>query len=137
MPDTLIKVVVLKALSEQEILPHNRWHPDIPPVASVRPGTDFITECLDWTGGQIVNDDGANDVRDVNLKRCHHLFGPIEAKGAKPGDLLVVDILDIGPLPEPRWGLYGDLRQDHRRGRGQPRSRAQTQAALDDRSLSP
>ena len=107
MPDTLIKVDVSKAPKDQEIRPHNRWHPDIPPVASVRPGSDFIIECLDWTGGQIVNDDGANDVRDVNLRRCHHLFGPIEVKGAKPGDLLVVDILDIGPLPDSRWGYTG------------------------------
>ena len=53
-----------------------------------------------WTGpaGQIKNDDNAADVRDCYLPPCHHLVGPIEVTGAEPGDILVVDILDIGPL---------------------------------------
>ena len=52
--------------------------PDIPVVASVKPGDEFRVETMDWTGGQIKNDDSANDVRDCDLTRCHHLFGPIE-----------------------------------------------------------
>src|SRR5436305_15166894 len=34
------------------------------------------------------------------------LSGPIEIEGAEPGDLLVVDILDLGPCPPPQE--YGD-----------------------------
>jgi formamidase len=33
--------------------------------------------------------------------------GPIGVEGAEPGDLLVVDILDIGVLPESDWGFSG------------------------------
>ena len=76
----------------------NRWHPDIPMAASVRPGDSFRVECFDWTGGQIANNDSANDIRDVNLAPCHHLSGPVGIAGAELGDLLVVDILDIGPF---------------------------------------
>jgi formamidase len=86
---------------------HNRWHPDIPMVATVKPGEDFIVETYDWTGGYIKNDDSADDVRDIDLTTVHFLSGPIAIKGAEAGDLLVVDILDIGTLPNSAWGFNG------------------------------
>jgi len=107
MPKVLIPVDVNKSPEEQPVPLHNRWHPDIPAVKTVNPGDIFRVECLDWTGGQIKNDDSANDVRDVDLTRVHYLSGPIAVKGAEPGDLLVVDILNIGPLPDSEWGFTG------------------------------
>lgn len=94
-------------LEQSEPVIVNRWHPDIPMAASVRPGESFRVECFDWTGGQIANNDSANDIRDVNLAPCHHLSGPVGIAGAEPGDLLVVDILDIGPFQEEEWGYTG------------------------------
>ena len=110
MAKTIISVDIKKPPTEQPQPLHNRWHPDIPPVVTVKPGEDFIVEALDWTGGQIKNDDNAADVRDCYLPPCHHLVGPIEVTGAEPGDILVVDILDIGPLKGQRVGLYRHLR---------------------------
>ena len=107
MPKTLIKVDINKSPEEQADVLHNRWHPDIPMVAMVRPGDEFRVECIDWTGGQIVNDNRANDIRDVDLTKVHYLSGPIGVTGAEPGDLLVVDILDIGTLAESEWGFTG------------------------------
>jgi formamidase len=75
---------------------HNRWHPDIPMACWVKPGDDFILETYDWTGGFIKNDDSADDVRDIDLSIVHFLSGPVGVHGAEPGDLLVVDLLDIG-----------------------------------------
>ena len=95
MPESLIRIDLSSAPETQDVL-HNRWHPDIPMVATVKPGAEFRVECVDWTGGQISNDESANDVRDVNLTKVHYLSGPIEVDGAEPGDLLVVDILDVG-----------------------------------------
>jgi formamidase len=106
MPETLIKVDLSSAPETQDIL-HNRWHPDIPIVATVKPGAEFRVECVDWTGGQIGNNESANDVRDVNLTKVHYLSGPIGVEGAEAGDLLVVDILDVGVLPESDWGFTG------------------------------
>lgn len=106
MTDTLIKIDLNKSPYEHDNI-HNRWHPDIPMVANVKPGDDFIVECFDWTGGQIKNDDDAADVRDVDLTQVHFLSGPIGVEGAEPGDLLVVDILDIGAFPESEWGFNG------------------------------
>ena len=86
---------------------HNRWHPDVPSVANVKQGEVFKVECIDWTGGQILNNDDASDIRDVDLLRVHYLSGPIDVEGAQPGDLLVVQICDIAALPGEEWGFTG------------------------------
>jgi formamidase len=106
MADTLIKVDLSQSPYENDKI-HNRWHPDIPIVEWVEPGDDFIIECVDWTGGQIKNDDDASDVRDVDLSKVHFLSGPVGVKGAEPGDLLVVDFLDIGAFSNSLWGFNG------------------------------
>lgn len=106
MPETLIKVDLTQSAYDNEMV-HNRWHPDIPMAAWVNPGDDFIVETYDWTGGFIKNNDSADDVRDIDLSIVHFLSGPIGVKGAEPGDLLVVDLLDIGPKAESMWGFNG------------------------------
>ncbi len=106
MTETLIKVDLNGSPLDNDMV-HNRWHPDIPMVAKVKPGDDFILQCYDWTGGFIKNNDSADDVRDVDLSTVHYLSGPIEVEGAEPGDLLVVDFLDIGVLPGNEWGFNG------------------------------
>jgi len=106
MADTLIKVDLSQSAYENDMI-HNRWHPDIPMVATVKPGDEFIVECYDWTGGFIKNDESATDVRDIDLSIVHFLSGPIEIEGAEPGDLLVVDFLDIGAFPHNAWGFNG------------------------------
>lgn len=106
MADTLISVDLSESPHTNENV-HNRWHPDIPINVWVEPGDDFRIETYDWTGGQIKNNDDASDVRDVELEQVHYLSGPIGIKGAQPGDLLVVDILDIGAVEEMNWGFNG------------------------------
>jgi formamidase len=114
MPDVVFSVDQARSMRDQKAPGHNRWHPDIPAAAFVRPGQEFRIECREWTDGQIGDNDSANDVRDVDLSRCHMLSGPIAVEGAEPGDLLVVDILDIGPVPQETgdvpgqgWGYTG------------------------------
>ncbi|HQT84218.1 MAG: formamidase [Acidiphilium sp. 37-64-53] len=106
MTETLIKVDLSQSPYENDMI-HNRWHPDVPMVATVKPGDDFILQTYDWTGGFIKNDESAADVRDIDLTTVHFLSGPIAVEGAEPGDLLVVDILDIGTLPGNEWGFNG------------------------------
>lgn len=106
MTDTLIKVDLNQPASENEQV-HNRWHPDIPMACWVKPGEDFILETYDWTAGAIKNDDDASDVRDVDLSTVHYLSGPVGVQGAEPGDLLVVDLLDIGARADSLWGFNG------------------------------
>ncbi|MGW7257479.1 formamidase [Streptomyces sp. NPDC054834] len=114
MPEIVFSVDQSRSMAEQNVPGHNRWHPDVPVAAMVRPGDEFRVECREWTDAQIGNNDSANDVRDVDLKRCHMLSGPIGVEGAEPGDLLVADILDLGPVPQQvgdapgqSWGYTG------------------------------
>jgi acetamidase/formamidase len=106
MPETLIKVDLNQSPYENENI-HNRWHPDIPMATWVNPGDDFVLETYDWTGGFIKNNNSADDVRDIDLSIVHFLSGPVGVKGAKPGDLLVVELLDIGAKQESMWGFNG------------------------------
>jgi formamidase len=114
MPETVFTVDQSKSMRDQVVPGHNRWHPDVPVVAMARPGQEFRVECREWTDAQLGNNDSANDVRDVDLTRAHMLSGPIGVEGAEPGDLLVVDILDLGPVPQQvgdapgqGWGYTG------------------------------
>ena len=94
-------------MDQQDHPGHNRWHPDIPAAFSVDPGESFRMECLDWTDGQVGNNDDPSDIKYANLNRVHVLSGPVHVNGVEPGDLLVVDILDIGAFPEHEWGFNG------------------------------
>jgi len=103
MPEVHFEVDVDSPPDEQPgANPFNRWHPEIESVVEAEPGDRIRLECLDWTGGQIRDNDDPNEVRDVDLNQVHYLSGPVEVNGAEPGDLLKVTLLDIGPLND-RW----------------------------------
>ncbi|MEV1333003.1 formamidase [Micromonospora costi] len=104
MPEVIFALDSTKRFTEQEKIGHNRWHPDIPPVATVKPGATFRVHCREWFDGEIHNDDSADDVRDAPLSIVHALSGPFAVQGAEPGDLLMVDILDVGPIPQEDSG---------------------------------
>jgi len=80
---------------------HNRFHPAIKPVITVKPGDTVIMETRDAFDGQITPGSTAADViptflgGPLNLNRVHPLTGPVAIQGAEPGDLLVVHIVDI------------------------------------------
>jgi formamidase len=104
MPPVLFELDSSKKFEHQKKLGHNRWHPEIPPVATVKPGDSFRVHCREWFDGAIVNNDSADDILNAPLKCVHKLSGPFAVEGAKPGDLLIVDILDVGPIPQEDSG---------------------------------
>ena len=115
MPKNLFPLDNTKKFTDQKHVGHNRWHPDIPPNVTVKPGDVFRADCREWFDGAIKNDDSADDVRNAPLPGVHVLSGPFRVEGAEPGDLLVVDILEIdacdqedeGPLSGMGWGYTG------------------------------
>lgn len=113
MVQTIISVDPKKLPWEQDTPLHNRWHPDIPSVASVKPGEIFRVECVDWTGGQIKNDESSDDVKNVDLSQVHYLSGPITVEGAESGDLLKVEFLDLGTLDGDEWGFTGSFAKEN------------------------
>ncbi|WP_459610580.1 formamidase [Corynebacterium urogenitale] len=120
MTENLFPLDSHKSFTEQQKLGHNRWHPEIPPVATIKPGTTFRADCREWFDGFIKNDDSAEDIRDAPLHTVHTLTGPFHIEGAEPGDLLIVDIVDIGPIPNEEgplagqgWGYTGIFAQNN------------------------
>ena len=121
MPEVVFPLDSTKKFTEQKLIGHNRWHYAIPAAVQVKPGVSFRVHCREWFDGAIHNDDSADDVRDAPLSTVHVLSGPIGVEGAKPGDLLVVDILDVGPIPQEDsgplagqgWGYTGVFARDN------------------------
>jgi formamidase len=107
MPETIYPLDSTKKFTDQQIVGHNRWHPDIPAQVHVKPGDSFRVDCREWFDGAIVNDDSADDIRDAPLNTVHVLSGPFAIEGAEPGDLLIVDILDVGAIPQETGPLAG------------------------------
>ena len=93
-----VKCEVGKPLAEQLDIGHNRWHPDIPSVAEVDPGEEVILESPGYDDYQLRDNDDTSDVATMDLTRVHPLAGPVAVRGAEPGDLLVVDLLELSPL---------------------------------------
>ncbi|KAL2172291.1 hypothetical protein VTG60DRAFT_6669 [Thermothelomyces hinnuleus] len=77
---TVCKVDFDKPAEEQPYL-HNRWHPDIPFAGTIKDGETVKIECLDWTGGQIKNDDSADDVKNDRPWRFTGIFDRRNAGG--------------------------------------------------------
>lgn len=76
---------------------HNRWHPDIEPLLEVAPGEDILLETRDAADGQVKPGMSFEDLARNDKKAGHPLTGPIFVKGAKPGDILEVEFVDLIP----------------------------------------
>lgn len=46
-------------------------------------------------------------MKNVDLTQVHYLSGPFKVEGAKPGDILLVEIMDIQPFQDQPWGFTG------------------------------
>ena len=104
-----------KTLSQEPAKGHNRWHPDIPPVATIDPGQVIGIETRDAIDGQVTPNTAAEDLGRINMNVVHPLTGPVFVKGAEPGDLLEVTLVEIEPQPFgfttqiPGFGFLRDL----------------------------
>ena len=108
-----------KRLHEEAHKGHNRWHPDITPVIEAEPMEEFAIETRDASDDQIRPGVRAEDLAKLDLGAVHPLTGPVYVKGAKPGDLLEIEYLDIVPTRHawtrfaPGGGFLPDLFPHH------------------------
>jgi formamidase len=96
---------------------HNRWHPDMQPVASVEPGDEVVFELRDARDGTL----GPGTPHEALLtlpSLAHPLTGPLAVRGAEPGDVLEVEIVGY-ETDDHAWtgiwpgsGFLGDLFPD-------------------------
>ena len=97
---------------------HNRWHPGIPPVLRCEPGDEVVLETRDAFDGQMGPGATLETVAAPNLDVVHPLTGPVFVRGAAPGDVLEVEILDVEPdrygytVQVPGFGFLRDVFPD-------------------------
>ncbi len=77
------------------------WDNAAEPVLEIESGETVQLECADASGGQLSADSTADDVAGLDLGRVNPITGPVYVKGAQPGDVLAVEILE---LTSKSWG---------------------------------
>jgi formamidase len=97
---------------------HNRWHPDLEPIAEVAPGEEIRLETEDGLAGQLTRSSTHADAGRINLGLGHPLTGPLAVRGAEPGDVLEVEFVSYEPADFgvtaviPGFGYLADLFPD-------------------------
>jgi formamidase len=86
-----------KRLKDEPGKGHNRWHPDIPPAVDADEKEEVTIGTRDASDGQIRPGTTAADMLGMDVGAVHPLSGPVYVKGAKPGDLLEIEYLEIIP----------------------------------------
>lgn len=81
-----------RTLREQPQLGHNRWHPDLDPVASVAPGDELTLDLRDSMDGQVTPRSAHADLLSLHPV-SHVLTGPVAVDGAEPGDVLELEVV--------------------------------------------
>jgi acetamidase/formamidase len=77
------------------------WDNAIEPVLEVEPGADVELHVRDASDEQIGPDSGVDAVAGLDFAHVNPVSGPVFVKGARPGDVLEVEILELRPRD---WG---------------------------------
>lgn len=115
-----LTVDTTKPLADEPASGHNRWHPEIEPLARVGQDEEITLETRDGIDGQLTASSSHADARQeaLNLGLGHPLTGPIFVDGATPGDVLEVEFVsfeaaDFGVAAIiPGFGFLADLFAD-------------------------
>jgi formamidase len=88
-----------KRLCDEPNCGHNRYHPDITPIAEIAEGEEIALETRDALDGQIGPQTTVADFANLDVGAVHPLTGPVFVKGTMPGDVLEIEFTDIIAQP--------------------------------------
>jgi len=77
------------------------WDNALDPALEVEPGAVVELQVRDASDEQIRADSGPEDVSRLDFDHVNPVSGPVFVKGAQPGDVLAVELLEFRP---PDWG---------------------------------
>jgi acetamidase/formamidase len=80
---------------------HFNWDHSIEPVLEIESGEDVELQVRDASGGQLKRDSELAAVAALDFTRVNPVTGPVFVKGANPGAVLAIDILELRPRD---WG---------------------------------
>jgi acetamidase/formamidase len=69
------------------------WSNDRAPVVTVRSGSELTLQVPDASAGQIGPGSGIDAVKGLDFEKVNPTCGPIYVEGARPGDVLAIEIL--------------------------------------------
>src|SRR2546421_9703881 len=101
MPMHAIRIDRSRPLADEPHVGHNRYHPDIAPVAEIGEGDEIALETRDALDGQIKPDMTAADLAAIEAGVVHPPTRPGFVKGAKPRALLGNEVTHIIAPPPP------------------------------------
>jgi acetamidase/formamidase len=84
----------------------NFWDNSVPPSLSVRPGEQLTVATRDSGNSQILPGAGVEAVLNLDFSRVDPITGPVAIEGARPGDVLQVDIQSIDVRD---WGWTANI----------------------------
>src|SRR5512132_394344 len=73
------------------------WDNSIAPEVEVESGDDVELHVRDAGDEQISPDSGTDAVANLDFSHVNPVSGPVFVKGARPGDTLAVEILELRP----------------------------------------
>jgi acetamidase/formamidase len=82
---------------------HYEWNNAIPPRLEIEPGDTLVLDTRDAADGYYTPTSTSRDTAARGPFRGHPLTGPVAVRGARPGDVLVVDVLDVRPAAAFGW----------------------------------
>ena len=74
---------------------HYKWSRSHKPAVSIKDGDTVKFEINDVASWQLTKDSTHADAGRVDPEKLYPLAGPVYVEGAKPGDALVVDVVDV------------------------------------------
>jgi acetamidase/formamidase len=74
---------------------HSRWNNALTPRLIIDSGDTVHMECVDSSGGQVRPGATVEDFLAIDRGKIHALTGPIAVHGARPGDTLTVEVLEV------------------------------------------
>lgn len=105
------------------------WDRTHPPLLEVPSGSEVFVQAAECSNGQVTPLSTAETIRDLDFSQVDPIAGPIYVNGARPGDVLEVEFLELKPgsfgwsanypgsgllpdeYPDPwlyRWDLTGE-----------------------------
>src|SRR5262249_47339721 len=82
---------------------HRAWDNSLPPRLEVDPGDTVVFDTRDAADGYYSPSSAHDHVLGRGPFRGHRLTGPVAVRGARRGDVLTVEILDVKPAAPFGW----------------------------------
>jgi acetamidase/formamidase len=79
------------------------WDNSIEPALEIEPGEAVELHVRDASDEQITSSSSAEDVAKLDFDHVNPVSGPVFVKGAQPGDVLEVELLELRPREDWGW----------------------------------